>query len=571
MAEKMSWPDITYNGRTYKIVVVNDLPATDTKQSDANQIPASIPQIHKIKSEPIDTIELDSEPELFPNDVSAAKSAITISKPMANVNVETLFSPSSAIINSTADIQYYAICQSQDIQEPPHQPLLAPFTNEDQPVPLQDIEYNLICDYCHQSFDCKSKMILHLRRHFGIKPFKCKYCAKQFYVKLYLKNHLQSHDGQEEQLLQQQQLQQQQLRQQRQHQQQQQIQKQLQCRLQQQLLQQKKQQQLLQQKQEQQKTEQQRQQRQLLQLEQQRKLLQNRLQQQQLQLLQKLQPMNQNLQSSLTPKATVKKKNFNCPECPAKFSSNYKLDSHVNRHKGIRPFKCNLCPKTYYEPHSLRVHLQTHTGEKNYICEICSKPFMYVCTLNKHRFTHMDEKLFKCDLCEKSFYHPNKLQRHRLTHTDRPRNHICSICSKAYHRPAQLREHMLTHGDEKPYECKVCSMTFKRPVALYQHMYKHKPNRFICDICKKSFANYFRIKSHMIFHIGKRTCICPVCGNAYLRQSNLKIHMDTHSDKKYVCTICLMNFTQAGSLQRHLRVVHHKKNVKEEVKEVLKK
>lgn len=36
------------------------------------------------------------------------------------------------------------------------------------------------CAICPSRFDCRSALVDHVRRHFGIKPYKCNYCQKRF-------------------------------------------------------------------------------------------------------------------------------------------------------------------------------------------------------------------------------------------------------------------------------------------------------------------------------------------------------------------------------------------------------
>ena len=54
-----------------------------------------------------------------------------------------------------------------------------------------------ICPFkdCQKSYNLKNILLAHLRIHYGIKPFECKYCNKSFNEKGNLKTHIRIHTG----------------------------------------------------------------------------------------------------------------------------------------------------------------------------------------------------------------------------------------------------------------------------------------------------------------------------------------------------------------------------------------
>lgn len=55
-------------------------------------------------------------------------------------------------------------------------------------------------------------------------------------------------------------------------------------------------------------------------------------------------------------------KNFACTLCDKRFSSNYQLNIHVQRHKKHKPHKCPHCEKSFYNSSDLKVHVNHHLG-----------------------------------------------------------------------------------------------------------------------------------------------------------------------------------------------------------------
>ncbi|EDS41371.1 conserved hypothetical protein [Culex quinquefasciatus] len=57
-------------------------------------------------------------------------------------------------------------------------------------------------------------------------------------------------------------------------------------------------------------------------------------------------------------------KNFACTLCDKRFSSNYQLNIHVQRHKQPKDHKCQHCDKAFYNASDLKVHVNQHLGIK---------------------------------------------------------------------------------------------------------------------------------------------------------------------------------------------------------------
>ena len=64
-----------------------------------------------------------------------------------------------------------------------------------QRTKVQGKKYRCAYKGCQKYYAHKNKMLAHIRTHFSIKPFQCKYCSKSFNEKGNLKTHIRIHTG----------------------------------------------------------------------------------------------------------------------------------------------------------------------------------------------------------------------------------------------------------------------------------------------------------------------------------------------------------------------------------------
>ena len=110
-----------------------------------------------------------------------------------------------------------------------------------------------------------------------------------------------------------------------------------------------------------------------------------------------------------------------CHVCDHEFSTNSKLQDHMNIHSGLASFSCKLCDRTFAKKSSLTQHQRCHREYKSYTCRFCSKSFnsKYTCTV--HERIHTGETPFKCEKpgCNKGFPQKIQLRLHMATHKKR--------------------------------------------------------------------------------------------------------------------------------------------------------
>ncbi|NXH14477.1 E4F1 factor, partial [Bucco capensis] len=75
-------------------------------------------------------------------------------------------------------------------------------------------------------------------------------------------------------------------------------------------------------------------------------------------------------------------------------------------------YVCELCQKTFKTASILKAHMITHSSRKDYECKLCGTSFRTKGSLIRHHRCHTDERPYKCKKCGKSFRESGALTRH---------------------------------------------------------------------------------------------------------------------------------------------------------------
>nr|XP_023441463.1 sal-like protein 2 isoform X3 [Dasypus novemcinctus] len=83
----------------------------------------------------------------------------------------------------------------------------------------------------------------------------------------------------------------------------------------------------------------------------------------------------------------------------------------------------------------------------------------------------------------------------------------CVICLRVLSCPRALRLHYGQHGGERPFKCKVCGRAFSTRGNLRAHFVGHKASpaaraQNSCPICQKKFTNAVTLQQHVRMHLG---------------------------------------------------------------------
>ncbi|XP_053312372.1 transcription factor IIIA [Spea bombifrons] len=258
------------------------------------------------------------------------------------------------------------------------------------------------------------------------------------------------------------------------------------------------------------------------------------------------------------------------PDCNKSFNKDWKLQVHLCKHTGQKPFRCEYegCDKGFATMYHLSRHTVTHTGEKNYKCESeeCDLKFSTKANMKKHfNRVHMDHgQTYVCEFadCGKKFKKHNQLKVHMCVHTNElPFKCTFEGCDKSFCVPSRLKRHQKVHAG---YPCKIstCEFVGKTWSDYLKHESSTHKEPSVCDVCNRKFKTKAYLKEHQVVHSEERKVYnCPRegCDRTYTTLFNLKSHILTfHEEQRpFVCEHagCGKTFALKLSLERH-GVVH---------------
>lgn len=269
-----------------------------------------------------------------------------------------------------------------------------------------------------------------------------------------------------------------------------------------------------------------------------------------------------------------KKSRLICKECGKSFTrrETFNLHRHFHTHEDEHAsLTCKECGLSFQHRSSLIKHRSEHRGKeeqamnqhrevqlKYYHCERCRMTFSTPAKLSEHVCSNVSEKPYRCPLCRKEFLFKCSITRHIQSHSLEFLFH-CQECNKGFTDGLALRCHQRSHSALKPYECPDCSMVFKHYSVMEDHRRKHtqstRPHQ--CAICSKTFKYGSLLHQHQYLHTGQKPFRCQDCGRTFAFAQNLKAHCRQHKRCPYACPMCLLSFSDQGSLQAH--VTNHSK------------
>lgn len=134
----------------------------------------------------------------------------------------------------------------------------------------------------------------------------------------------------------------------------------------------------------------------------------------------------------------------------------------------------------------------------------------------------------------------------------------CSTCSKLI-KKSYYKIHMTMHDpNHEKYICDICGKTFRLRVGYYNHRLRHRTDYiYKCKLCPFKGRYSERLKSHMRTHSGDYKYKCTECPARFLFKGNFNNHvLLKHKEPQYKCENCKKAFHTKLKLQRHHEVDH---------------
>ena len=257
-------------------------------------------------------------------------------------------------------------------------------------------------------------------------------------------------------------------------------------------------------------------------------------------------------------------KNFQCKICLKFYPSTKSLQRHIKMHLAKKNKSCRLCNEEFSTPEDLNRHVEEAHGavltETEFSCPECPARFKTESKLEQHRIMHSVEDAesnYLCVHCNMVFdstkmplavhlqeSHPDALEKPEVPYGSGENQYKCPYCNYTSHVKQRMERHKETHSMERKFECQYCWKKFRTTSTFMTHLIMHRgkvrknakpspdctwPN------CNKSFIKHSIYKRHIIAHIYKiktlkEVCTCNMCFYSVVGGKNIAMKIMTSDE-----------------------------------------
>jgi KRAB domain-containing zinc finger protein len=250
-------------------------------------------------------------------------------------------------------------------------------------------------------------------------------------------------------------------------------------------------------------------------------------------------------------------------------------------HKNVKQFQCNECGKCFAFKRILATHIVTHWHWRPFKCVIpgCSFSAKSSYHLQRHKNRVHTLERFTCSLCGKMFKSRDWFKLHEENHkTSTPGVLKCLHvgCQEIFSTSSDLVAHMKRHilrqnvfqVNSNEFTCQLCGKILKSGARNYfkKHLESHNtdtPGVMKCIFwgCKQTFTSATDLKQHAFKHwdasLRPFACDFPQCNFASkLNKDLLKHKSHVHSSNLYTCDMCGKQFKHLSNVAQHFRKFH---------------
>ena len=221
-------------------------------------------------------------------------------------------------------------------------------------------------------------------------------------------------------------------------------------------------------------------------------------------------------------------------------------------------FACKVCNAVFNSFFALKMHKAKHAAFRSCICIRCGEDFAMADQLKEHLGSCVGYRPALPSMEDGAVGRKGGEGQYRKNGAGDLKRHECKDCGAAFAQFSKLKLHMLIHDPSRQHHCPECGAAFRKPRDLRDHARTHNDERpYVCDVCGASYTQHSTLLIHKRTHTGYKPHVCKDCGATFPRANRLRVHMRIHTgERPYVCKECGADFKWNADLKKHM-VVHN--------------